>query len=72
MLSVLPVTGFARDDVPHATSRILDIAFAPRNQVNVSMFHSLPGSESIIHADVDTVRGKLLQQSFPHPTDQDP
>ena len=36
------------------------------------MLHSLTGGGSIVHADVDSVCDKLLQQTLPHLTDHDP
>src|SRR5215831_2374030 len=71
-LSVVPIRRVAGDDPPDAATRVLHVAVAPRNNVNVGVRHCLPGVNTIIEPDIETVRLLLGEQSLADHTDEFP
>jgi len=50
------IAAFPWQDIPHATGRILYVAFVPGNDVDVKMLDGLPSGRALVHADVESVR----------------
>lgn len=50
------IAAFPWQDVPHATGRILYVAFVPGDDVDVKMLDGLPSGCALIHPDVESVK----------------
>src|SRR6185369_15640563 len=55
-LTLRPIVGLFRNDPAHSTTRVKQVAFVPRYQMNVEVRHSLARGGPIVNPDVETVR----------------
>jgi hypothetical protein len=64
------VTTFPKYDVSHPTSRIRNIIFPARDQVNVDMRHSLTSRCAVVNADIESANETILCRDFLLPARQ--